>query len=152
MSRLATVAAVLMLGLVAPACDRRIDVDFSYAFEREDWPLAEKLLADGADIDAQFIRADGFTTLMMAARTKWNPEGLEWLLDHGADPDAQSFRGHTALHVAAARGRTKHVQILLAAGADVNPRNDRGDTPLKLAHDYGHRIIERLIREAGGGY
>ena len=30
--------------------------------------------------------------------------------------------------------------------------NQNGDTVLKTAHDEGHKIVERLIREAGGVY
>ena len=144
--------AILFLVLAAPACDRRIDVDFNYAFELEDYEEAEALLEQGADINVGFVRSNGYTTLMLAAKTEWNPEGIEWLLAHGAEPDVTSFSGRTALHVAASYGRTKHVQILLAVGANVNARNRRGATPLKLAHRQGHKIVERLIREAGGEY
>ncbi len=151
-ARTTPLIVMLVLGLAAPGCDRRIDVDLNYAIEREDFKKAETLLEQGADINARFLRSDGETPLMMAVETESNPERVEWLLDHGAELDLTSFSGYTALHVAASHGRSRQVQILLAAGAEVNRRNDRGQTPLELAHKKGHKIVERLIREAGGEY
>jgi ankyrin repeat protein len=139
--------AVLAL---AAACDRRIDVDFNYAVEQKDYEWAGRLLERGADIDARFIQADGYTTLMMAVKGETNPEGVRWLLDHGAAIDRTAFNGRTALHVAANEGRPRHVEILLAAGAKVNARNRRGETARRLARNKGHAEVDRLLAEAGG--
>lgn len=145
--RVAASAALLLA-----ACDRRIDVDFNYAFEIEDHAWADRLLAEGADIDARYLEAEGFTTLMMAAHVEGRPGGVEWLLKRGADPNIASFRGRTALHVAASAGSSEKVRLLLAAGARVDARTRSGDTPLAVARERGHADVERLIVEAGGGH
>jgi ankyrin repeat protein len=142
----------LLLCLSSFGCDRRVDVDFNYAFERDDWKWAQQLLDEGADINARLINAEGFTTLMMAVKKKKNAHASAWLLDRGADPDIQNFSGRTALHLASRDGRPEQVKLLLAADAGVNVRDARGDTPLQYAHNAGHKIVERMLRTAGGGY
>jgi len=142
----------LLLCLASAACDRRIDVDFNHAFEDEDLERAQQLLDQGADVNARFIDAEGFTSLMMAVKKKDNAGGVAWLLERGADPDIGNFSGRTALHLAARDGRAKHVELLLAAGAGVNVRDERGETPLRYAHDAGHKIVERMLRSSGGEY
>ena len=141
--------AVALFGLVA--CDRRIDVDFNYAFEQGDYVWGDRLLAQGADVDARFLEAEGFTTLMMAARSEGAVGGVVWLLQRGADPNVASYKGRTALHVAASAGSSEKVRLLLAAGADVGARTKAGETPLAVAREKGHVEVERLILEAGGG-
>jgi ankyrin repeat protein len=142
----------LVLLCLCTGCDRRIDVDFSYALERGDFERAAELLERGADVNAQFILSKGQTTLILIAREKSNPEAIRFLLDHGADLDIRTFDGRTALHVAAAEGRTEHVHMLLEAGANVNIRTEDGETALQAAHDNDQKTAERLIREAGGTY
>ena len=133
-------------------CDRRVDVDFNYAFEQRDFEWAERLLEEGADINARFIQSKGYTNLMMAVGDRLDKEGVQFLLDRGADPDVQNFTGRTALFIAAEKGHSAHIRTLIDAGADVNIRNRNGDTVLKVAYAEGHKIVERLIREAGGVY
>ena len=148
----AALAVGLLVCLTAVGCDRRVDADFNYALEREDLERAQQLLDQGADINARFIRAEGFTSLMMAVKKKNNANRVAWLLERGADPDVGNFSGRTALHLAARDGRAEHVRLLLAAGASVNVRDERGDTPLQYAHNAGHKIVERMLRNAGGEY
>lgn len=150
MKRRIAIAVVVLTWLCG--CDRRVDVDFNYAFERDDLERAQQLLDQGADIDARLINADGFTALMMAVKKKDNADGVRWLLGRGADPDIENYSGRTALHLAARDGRTEHVELLLAAGAAINVRDERGDTPLQYAHNAGHTIVERMLRSAGGEY
>jgi ankyrin repeat protein len=145
-------AFVLLLCLATGRCDRRVDVDFNYAFEHDDLARAQRLLDRGADVNARFINAEGFTTLMMAVKRKDNAEGVAWLLARGADPDLANFKGRTALHLAARDGRAEHVELLLEAGVEVNARDERGETPLQYAHDGGHVALERMLRDAGGTY
>jgi len=149
---MAAVACSLLLCLASVGCDRRVDVDFNYAFERGDLQRSQQLLDEGADINARFINAEGFTTLMMAVKKKENTQATAWLLERGADPDVRNFSGRSALHLAARDGRTEQVKLLLAEGAAVNMRDERGDTPLQYAHNANHKIVERMLRNAGGEY
>lgn len=135
--------------LCGSGCDRRIDVDFNFAFEQRDYVWAEQLLARGANIDRRYRLVKGYTNLMMAARQEWNPEGLQFLLDHGADVNVRSYNGRTALYIAAANGRDRHVEMLLGAGADPSIASDWGESPLAAARGKGHASVERLLLAAG---
>jgi ankyrin len=48
-----------------------------------------------------------------------NPAAVKLVLDRGADPNVQQFRGQTALMWAASEGHAEVVKLLLARGADV---------------------------------
>jgi hypothetical protein len=59
---------------------------------------------------------------------------VDWLLRHGADPNAGPYQGCGALHLAAAFGAVESVRRLVAAGADVDRRNDfNGDNAVGWA-------------------
>lgn len=78
--------------------------------------------------------ASGWTPLMYAAGSYGNSAESE-LLDSGADVNARSQRGETALMAAAATGMTD--EDLIRAGADVNAANDVGMTALMLLAQRG---------------
>jgi ankyrin repeat protein len=66
-------------------------------------------------------------------------ERVKLLVEHGADPKAQTKHGGwTLLHVAADRGNQEVMQFALDAGIDVNVRDKDGRTPLwRAAHEDG---------------
>jgi ankyrin repeat protein/HEAT repeat protein len=70
-------------------------------------------------------------------------ELMRLLLDRGANVNAKSEGGHTALHNAALQGGLKAVELLLQSGADPNIANDDGETPLPRAIS-GDGDIERV--------
>lgn len=55
------------------------------------------------------------------------------LVEAGAEVDARSEHGGTALHAAALGGHSEIAQLLLARGADVNAENHQGMTPFFAA-------------------
>jgi hypothetical protein len=76
------------------------------------------------------------------------------LLDGGADVNARTGEGETALHWAAGNGATEMVQLLLDRGAWVNVQDDNhGHTALHLAGNgqgEAHRECVRLLVGKGG--
>ena len=63
------------------------------------------------------------------------------LLDHGADPLLKELHhGRTALHIAAARGNTEVVRLLVQRGVPVEAESFRGRTPLHDAAAAGPRV------------
>jgi ankyrin repeat protein len=68
-----------------------------------------------------------------AAAQTGTHDALARLLAEGADVNARSAGGETALMLAAARGRLDAIGLLIERGADVNAVTDAGNTALMLA-------------------
>jgi ankyrin repeat protein len=75
---------------------------------------------------------------------------VEVLLANGAEVDAESNKGHTALHRAVARGCKQIAELLLAKGAKVNAKDKWGRTPLEVAVSEDHKDIVELLRRHSG--
>ncbi len=73
---------------------------------------------------ARDVPQDVFDEALVHAAQNERPEAVAWLLEHGADPDADPYQGCGALHLAAAFGAIDSVRLLVAAGADIDRRND----------------------------
>ncbi|XP_037674232.1 ankyrin repeat and LEM domain-containing protein 1 [Choloepus didactylus] len=84
----------------------------------------------------------------LAARAR-RPRDLRCLgalLRGGGDPNARSAEGLTPLHVAAAWGCRRGLQLLLSQGADPALRDQDGLRALDLAVDQGHQDCASLLR------
>ncbi|WFD01480.1 putative ankyrin-repeat protein [Malassezia obtusa] len=111
----------------------------------------------------------GWTPLMIAA-SAGAARIVDWLLEHGADPNAGNSRKLTALHYASSRNRAEVARSLLEAGADVNaqdgalqrpingtpqpktrvnPADRLGNTPLHLALESGHAQTAAILISEG---
>jgi ankyrin repeat protein len=72
------------------------------------------------------------------------------LLDAGADANAKTSSGATALHQAAGAGSLEAVQALLAKGAEVDARESMWQqTPLVFAASYNRPDVIRALLAAG---
>ena len=100
------------------------------------WDIVLMLLHYHAD-PGTVINRDKLTPLMFAARAPTNTRALEALIQAGADVNAQSSVGDTALQWAVAEGARPKNQIavaaLLKAKADPNIRNVAGGCALDFA-------------------
>jgi hypothetical protein len=90
--------------------------------------------------------ASGWTPLMYAAGSYGN-SGMNEMLAAGADVNARSRRGETALMAAAAAGNAD--KDLIKAGADVNAANDVGMTTLMLLVQRGESDEVATLLKAG---
>lgn len=109
-----------------------------------------RLVADGVDPD--WRRADGVTTLMIAALTG-RTEIITALADAGATIDLQAPDGMTALLAATAFARTTReiagIELLLARGADPNLANGEGNDALMMSARHGLVDSVLLLLKAG---
>jgi ankyrin repeat protein len=80
--------------------------------------------------------SDGCTPLYLAAQ-KSQIEVADYLLAHGADPNAQTNLGSTPLHEAAAKNNKGMAALLLSRNANVNAKAKNGLTPLYIAAQTG---------------
>ena len=62
--------------------------------------------------------------------SKGDDDNLLLLLNNGIDPNAKDYDSRSALHLAAAEGKDKIVELLLQFKADVNIKDRWGGTPL----------------------
>jgi ankyrin repeat protein/predicted Ser/Thr protein kinase len=109
--------------------------------------VVKTMLAHGANINER--DGDGNTALMVAAEGSPyltnNVAMVQMLIDARASLEAKDSRGRTALHRAAAEGRTNVVGLLLNSGALVNPKNIDGATPLAYAVEFGKMQAVQLL-------
>ncbi|KAG6623106.1 Serine/threonine-protein phosphatase 6 regulatory ankyrin repeat subunit B [Phytophthora cinnamomi] len=74
---------------------------------------------------------------------------LMLLLQHGADPDARSDRGKTALHYATNDGLYEAAKILLDAGASIDAQDKDGQSPLYCAVQEHGLLVTNLLLSNG---
>ena len=119
-----------------------------------DIPLMQRLIALGADPNLGKGRMSGETLLQVALGQRKPPyTAVQFLLQHGADPNATNEDGLAALHYLGYISSTDPslVTMLINAGADVHQKDDDGRTPVHwLAKDYLHYKMMPPLLEAGG--
>ncbi|NNF14210.1 MAG: hypothetical protein HKN72_13350 [Gemmatimonadetes bacterium] len=109
------------------------------------WPTGAEAASLGEDGVGSVYDDD----LIEAARDG-DVHAVRELLAGGANPDATSGDGMTALHWAAERNQPGVAAVLLDAGATVDPGTRIGGyTPLHLASRRGHVEMVRALLEAG---
>ena len=117
----------------------------------------------GACADPNLKSADGgnWSPLQLCSAYSGSARVASMLLDANARTDDMNAKGFTALCIAAARGHTRLVFILLEAGANPNPKQDDAKTKLvrtaKTANSIiklppkgssGNRVIKNVIAKA----
>jgi hypothetical protein len=108
------------------------------------------LLAHGADLDYPGTGpySWGQTPLQRAAWTGKVDAG-KFLLDHGANINAQNVDGSTALCWAAIQGYVEFARMLLKRGAVIDVRSVTGSTPLHRAAKGGEIQVVQLLLDNG---
>ncbi len=108
---------------------------FLRAAKSDDLEVMRLLLENGADpLIATSARV---TALMVAAGVGWRDgkshgteaeaiEAVKLCLDRGADINAATDKGETALHGATMRGANTVISYLVSRGADVGAKNEKG--------------------------
>lgn len=103
--------------------------------------LVNLLLDYGAPLNPD---APQETALMIACVYRY-VDVVKLLLSRGAFVDAMQEDGYTALHIAAAQGDTKIIQMLIDFKANSGCKDKSGDTPLACALRKGHTHVAHLL-------
>ena len=110
-----------------------------------DTALIKSRLDEGADINAK----DGDFTLLMKAAMEGYLKTAKLLIDKGAEIDARTNEGTSALMAASMGGYTKIVELLLNAGANTKIKNSMGYTAEMYAKEKGYTNIISLLNKVG---
>lgn len=102
---------------------------------------AEDAIKNGADVE---VRSIGWTPLIQAGSTNDSGLIIKLLLDNGADINAVSNTGNSALMEAARNHNLQGAIMLIVAGANKNIKNDQGKTVYDLARENSPKIAELL--------
>ena len=109
--------------------------------------VAKSLLEKGANVNER--DPDGNTPLMIAAAgNEYLPYPVplvQVLIDARASLEARDSKGRTALHRAAAEGKTDVVGLLADSGALINKQANDGATPLFYAVQSGKLPVVQLM-------
>lgn len=112
------------------------------AANHEDAKLVRVLLKAGASANAK----DDNKTVLMIAAENGKPETIKALVDAGAEIDAVTDDGWTALMYA---DDVESVRMLLNAGADMSIKNKDGLTALGMAIKYDQTDSIKLLKSRG---
>lgn len=102
-------------------------IDLVAALALGDWAIAEMVVKENPELIEHGRAKHGVLHLMTK---RGDVAAMNWLLDHGADPNAQWAHWDAAvtpLHLAALQDHADVVPLLLAAGADPRIRDDKHD-------------------------
>ncbi len=88
-------------------------------------------------------------TALHSAAAGGHKEVAEFLIDKGADVNAQTRTGQTPLHTAAGASHLDVMELLVNKGAEVNMKDSRGRTVLSIAEKGGHTEIVALLKKHG---
>ena len=74
-----------------------------------------------------------------------------WLIEKGADVNAEGGRHGNALQAASHGGYEAIAKLLIEKGADVNAWGGYSGNALQAALDEGHKAIAKLLIDKGAG-
>ena len=99
----------------------------------------------GIDISNPNQRGAVDDTLLHLVSRKGDIEGIEILIDYGAQVNIIGDLGNTPLHQAAMMGQINSVRALLKRGANPNIKNEFGQTAKEVAVIGGHVDIVNIF-------
>ncbi len=115
-----------------------------------EWQRKSSLTPDerSAEENEQKVEADGLNELMISA-ADGDLVRVKELVSFGADVNARSISGTTALMYAVRNNHIPVVQFLLSASADVNATSTKASTAISIARKFGHDELASLLEKYG---
>lgn len=128
-----------------------------HAAQRNNREILQILVDHGADLSAAHPQYGNTPLFFLSGYRPTDKgaeealKGIEWLLEHGADPNVPSAPEEaTPLHGFAQRGWDRRpYELLVNHGADVNRKRKDGRTPFALAALTGNMEAMRVLAEHG---
>ena len=124
-----------------------------WAANRGHSPIVKLLLSEGSppgsDPGAVLVNPThtSGSVPLNAAASCGDLKTVQFLLDHGADPNCRDHEGWSAIHWAVEQGHPGIVYALLNRGADINAVSSYGTSPLHCAANGGHTdVVIELLR------
>ena len=118
------------------------------AVDAGDLARVQVLVAAGADIEESDENDRSHTPLLRAAR-KGNITVARYLVERGANKEAEYRGGDTPLIIAAYKGYMEVVRMLIDHGANKDATGNLDWTPLINASVYGHVAVVEYLLEQG---
>lgn len=133
-----------------------LNVAFVEAVSRDDLASMQRLHSLGAEVNHHNAGAEETPLHFAACVLTGDARAAKWLVDHGANIEAQCAESMRPLHWAVRMGNVSVVKLLVERGCQLHPRSVRGITPYwfvrddeKDAPDYpDERKIPQKDREA----
>lgn len=119
-------------------------------------PLQEAVFAKQMHVAQQLVRAgaellvDDPAGAMCEAAASGDEEFLKLLMANDVDPNLGDYDARCPLHIAAAEGQDKVVELLLVSKANVNQKDRWGGTALQDAIVQQKASVSDLLRSKGG--
>ena len=135
--------------LLESGADPNDGVTLPMAASAGDLTTLELLRAHGADLNQPWA-TDGAATIYAIMHWSLTPDGVRWLVEHGANPDPVfAANGETPLHVAARSWDVAMMELLVQHGADATRRRRDGRTPYAVAELNGNAMVAEWLRARG---
>lgn len=141
--------AALALGLSLPALADVSGYKFLEAVRKRDGvTVTEALSAPGSTLVNTADVTSGETALHIVTRDR-QAAWVEFLLSHGANPNARNRKGETALSIATNLNFVEGVEHLIKGGARIDEPAANGETALMAAVHNRNTGLVRLLIAAG---
>lgn len=121
----------------------------SEALENENYPIADLLLAKGADINDIVNNNAQLAVKNIYMLDKLLKRGIDINTRVSSDGQSKTIQGMTLLMYAVSYNYPDGSELLIKNGADVNAKNNTGGTALDYAALYGNTTSLRQLIEAG---
>nr|MCR4623607.1 ankyrin repeat domain-containing protein [Alphaproteobacteria bacterium] len=126
---------------------KRVIETLWFATEKGRLDILKYLIRNKIDLEVRNKKKN--TPLLSTSKQISNWETFKYLIDHGANVNAQDKKELTALYYAASGGHENIVKYLVEHGADPNKGNEFKDTPLLRATKRRHDDIVKYLVEHG---